>query len=535
MTVAPARPWRRAAGWLLLLGPFFFLSYGAATWVTTLREHVGSVVFAWEQQIPFVPWTIIPYWSIDVLYGISLFLCTTERELGAHARRLLTAQMVAVFCFILAPLRFTFVRPPVDGVAGALFDALSRFDKPFNQAPSLHIALLVILWDRFARHTSRQARWILHGWFALIGLSVLTTWQHHFFDLPTGALLGFACLWAWPECAPSPLATAHLTRDRRRWFLAGFYAAGSAALVAFAAMASGVWLWLLWPAVSLGLVAGNYALFGAAGFQKAADGQMSLAARFLLAPYIAAAWINSRLWTRAEPAWVSIGDGVLLGRIPSRGTMTAWATTLDLCAELPRRARRGSVPRGADARPGRAGAGATATGGGNDRAAPRRRSAAGVLRAGLRAERRGRRGVAAVDRACFRHQRGDTACPACPPAHRLEWRDQRCHRRRCGYRPMREAAPDARQVLEIVSVVLGQGERVDHVSRSLTVASLAGMVAVGMLAARLPLPAMLLLGAASWPGWPRSISPRVSGSTRRCFSAWPPARMIRTGRCSMRR
>lgn len=335
MTVAPARPWRRAAGWLLLLAPFFFLSYGAATWVTTLRDHVGSVVFAWEQQIPFVPWTIIPYWSIDVLYGISLFLCTTERELGVHARRLLTAQVVAVSCFILAPLRFTFVRPPVDGVAGALFDALSRFDKPFNQAPSLHIALLVILWDRFARHTPGQARWILHGWFALIGLSVLTTWQHHFFDLPTGALLGFACLWAWPECAPSPLATAHLTRDRRRWFLAGFYAAGSAALVAFAAAAGGVWLWLLWPAVSLGLVAGNYALFGAPGFQKAADGRMSLAACFLLAPYIAAAWINSRLWTRAEPAWVSIGDGVLLGRIPSRGTPTAWVAMLDLCAELP--------------------------------------------------------------------------------------------------------------------------------------------------------------------------------------------------------
>ena len=336
MTVVPGRSWRRAAGWLLLLGPFFFLSYGAATFVTTLRDHVGSVVFAWERQIPFVPWTIIPYWSIDVLYGISLFLCTTERELGVHVRRLLMAQVVAVSCFILAPLRFTFVRPPVDGVAGALFDALSRFDKPFNQAPSLHIALLVILWDRFARHTPGQARWILHAWFALIGLSVLTTWQHHFFDLPTGALLGLGCLWAWPERAPSPLATAHLTRDRRRWFLAGFYAAGSAALVAFAAMASGVWLWLLWPAVSLGLVAGNYALFGAAGFQKAGDGQMSLAARYLLAPYIAAAWINSRLWTRAEPAWVSIGGGVLLGRIPSSGTPTAWATMLDLCAELPR-------------------------------------------------------------------------------------------------------------------------------------------------------------------------------------------------------
>ncbi len=65
---------------------------------------------------------------------------------------------------------------------------------------------------------------------------------------------------------------------------------------------------------------------------------------------------------------------------------------------------------------------------------------------------------------------------------------------------MSEAAPDARQVLAIVAVVLEQGERVDHVSRGLTVASLAGMVAVGMLAARPPLPAMLLLGAAAFAG-----------------------------------
>ena len=36
----------------------------------------------------------------------------------------------------------------------------------------------------------RLAQWPLHIWFALVGVSVLTTYQHHFFDIPTGALLG---------------------------------------------------------------------------------------------------------------------------------------------------------------------------------------------------------------------------------------------------------------------------------------------------------------------------------------------------------
>ena len=43
------------------------------------------------------------------------------------------------------------------------------FDKPYNQAPSLHIALLVVLWVCYARYASGAWRWLLHGWFALIG------------------------------------------------------------------------------------------------------------------------------------------------------------------------------------------------------------------------------------------------------------------------------------------------------------------------------------------------------------------------------
>ncbi|WP_416771118.1 phosphatase PAP2/dual specificity phosphatase family protein [Pseudomonas sp. RHF3.3-3] len=328
---------KRAVLWLLLLAPLFFGSYGFATWYTSQRSDVGSFVFGWESQIPFWAWTIVPYWSIDLLYGLSLLLPRSRRELDRHALRLLTAQAIAVSCFLLWPLTFTFTRPPLDGVFGWLFAVLAGFDKPFNQAPSLHIALLVILWVMYRRHFNGAGRWLVHGWFALIGLSVLTTYQHHFIDVPTGALAGWLCVWLWPDDRSSPLAVARPARDGQRLRLAARYGLAALLLAVAAGYFAGGALWLFWPALALALVALNYALFGAQGFQKRADGSLSPAARWLFAPYRAGAWINSRLWTRSHPQPDPLVDNLWLGRLPGRDELRAgpFKAIVDLCAELP--------------------------------------------------------------------------------------------------------------------------------------------------------------------------------------------------------
>jgi protein-tyrosine phosphatase len=329
--------WKRAVLWLALLAPLFFASYGFATWLTARRTDVGTLVFDWEQYMPFWAWTIVPYWSIDLLYGFSLLACLTRRQLDSHALRLLSAQVIAVSCFLLWPLTFTFARPPLDGVFGWMFAVLAGFDKPFNQAPSLHIALLVILWvcyERYLRTAHPAWRWLLHGWFGLIGISVLTTYQHHFIDLPTGALAGWLCVWLWPDNGRSPLRNARLTGQPRRLRLALAYGLGAALLAAPVFTLRGTWMWLAWPAVSCLLVSLNYGLFGAEGFQKRSNGRLSPAARWLLAPYLAAAWINSRLWTRNQPDAQQIVDNIWLGRLPERGQLRPFAAVVDMCAEL---------------------------------------------------------------------------------------------------------------------------------------------------------------------------------------------------------
>ena len=327
---------RRGVLWLLLLGPLFFLSYGLANSYTAGRDDIGSLVFDWERHMPLWPWTIIPYWSIDLLYGLSFLLPLTRREMDRHALALLTAQFISVGCFLLWPLRFTFERPELSGLFGWLFDVLMGFDKPYNQAPSLHIALLVIIWTMFARHThQRLLRWLVHGWMGLIGLSVLTTWQHHFIDVPTGALAGFVCLWLWPWQGALPWQSARLAHDPKRWRLALRYGLGAMLLALIAFKVGQAALWLLWPAVSLLLVGMNYGVFGAGGFQKSANGRLSIAATCMLAPYLLAAWVNSRLWTWRHPQPDEVCDGVYLGRLPGRSDASSFAGIVDLCAELP--------------------------------------------------------------------------------------------------------------------------------------------------------------------------------------------------------
>lgn len=342
---AGGRHYGRAVAWLLLLGPLFYASYGLANWWAGTRPDVPTVVFGWERHIPFLAWTIFPYWSINLLYALSPFLGRTRHRIDRHGLRLLTVQLLAVACFLLWPLRFSFGWPEVSGAPALLFDALRSFDQPYNQAPSLHIALTVILWDWYQRLVHRLwARLLVHAWALLIAISVLTTWQHHFIDLPTGALLGIVCVWLWPlQRRASLCAGWRLTRDGHARRLALYYGLGAAVLLAWA-LAVGSWaLWLAWPAAALLAVALNYLGLGVRGFAMDGHGRMAWAARWLLAPYRLGATINAWLWTRRQAPAGEVVPGLWVGRLPNARTWAAHGRPqlLSLCAELqaPRSAR----------------------------------------------------------------------------------------------------------------------------------------------------------------------------------------------------
>jgi len=319
---------------LALVGILFYASYTLSNYYAASLAYVPEIAFAWERGIPFWEWTILPYWSLNLMYAAAFFLCRNSREQNRYVARLVSAQIVATTCFMLFPLHFGWPKPHTDGLWGVMFDSLVAFDLPYNQSPSLHIALSIIVgafyWTRFPK-----IRLPILLWQSLIALSVLTTYQHHFIDVPTGALLGWLVLWAIPQHGVSPFRRRSLSvaepdsqtgrlktseasfceakmseanfaktsevsfcEDKtnntdfreaktfpetrsREIKIAMLYLAG-AVLSALPSLFGGVWLWMLWVSVSLLMVAFAYLTGNAAVFQKQADGRLSAAATVLL-------------------------------------------------------------------------------------------------------------------------------------------------------------------------------------------------------------------------------------------------------------
>ena len=177
------------------LSVLFLAVYGGCNWITARRGHVGTFYFEWERRIPFVPFMILPYMSIDLFFVGAPFLSRTKRELRIFEARVIFAIIVAGFCFLLFPLRFAFPRPATNGWLGLIFDWFRGMDAPYNLLPSLHAALMLILADIYLRHTRGIVRAVIVIWFVLIGLSPVLTYQHHLVDIAGGFALAGGSFW----------------------------------------------------------------------------------------------------------------------------------------------------------------------------------------------------------------------------------------------------------------------------------------------------------------------------------------------------
>jgi len=168
----------------------FQLTYPFTAAYASSLVAVPSFVFAFEQYIPFIPWMILPYMSSGLFFCLVPFYCRQKRELLCYAKRFTFITLIAALCFLLFPLRFSFDRPSVENPLFTIFFSfLQKYDSPFNQAPSLHVAYACLFWSVLRWKFNGWKKIILGIWLLLMGIGTLTVYQHHVIDLLTACIL----------------------------------------------------------------------------------------------------------------------------------------------------------------------------------------------------------------------------------------------------------------------------------------------------------------------------------------------------------
>src|SRR5437667_11989562 len=83
------------------LSVLFLVVYSGCNWITGQRGQVGSFYFQWERGIPFVPFMILPYMSIDLFFIAAPFFCHTYEDLRIFSRPIVAAILISGLCFLL--------------------------------------------------------------------------------------------------------------------------------------------------------------------------------------------------------------------------------------------------------------------------------------------------------------------------------------------------------------------------------------------------------------------------------------------------
>ncbi len=302
--------WIKALIWALILGGGFFSVYGSVNAITASIGDVPSLYMPWETSIPFFPQLILPYMSIDLLFVWAFFICRNQYELRALAMRIGFAVTISAIGFIIFPLRFGFERPDVSGFNGLLFQMLS-LDLPYNQCPSLHISLAMIVWEVFRRRLHGWFKGVVAIWFLLICASTVLVYQHHMIDIYGGIIVGLLAIYLIPfEISQKPTYVA-VTRHHRR--MARRYAVLAVALITIAAMAGGWAMVLFYPAISFLLVANAY-WSGRSNFLQKSQGRIPFVMQILFAPYLLAVCWTWKFYRNKDQAYCEITPGVMLGR-----------------------------------------------------------------------------------------------------------------------------------------------------------------------------------------------------------------------------
>lgn len=316
----------------LLCTIVFAVVYNGSSRYLSNLEEIPSFVFDFEKTAPFIPWTIIPYMTSGVFFCLVFFLCRNKEELKVLTQRMLFVTVTAGIGFLLFPLKFSLLKPETENsIFGYSFRFLKTFDSPFNQAPSLHIAYAFIFWSVFRNF--KKGKTLVMIWLILLGISTLTTYQHHSIDLITGSILAHLCFILFPYRKNDFLYRNDQVANV--YFLSGWIMILAALLLN--EFSGKFWLSLLWPAL-MSLWVGFQYQKNNIYFLKDRKGNISWIKKVFYAPYLFIYWIFWKFF-RKNKIPVEILPGIYISSRPDAEVLHNFGITdihsvYDLSAEI---------------------------------------------------------------------------------------------------------------------------------------------------------------------------------------------------------
>ncbi len=168
----------------------FAIIYGTTNYLNSLRDFYFSPYFAWELNIPLIPWMILSYYSA-YLAPVCGYLFLPKADHKPLVLTMMAAMAIAGFIFIIFPTKIGFTQDLTQtGIYRPLFEILWGLDYPHNLVPSLHVVIPGLLFLAINRRP-------LPVWFkVVIGIAVVMTFastqfvhQHHLLDIFAALLL----------------------------------------------------------------------------------------------------------------------------------------------------------------------------------------------------------------------------------------------------------------------------------------------------------------------------------------------------------
>lgn len=178
-----------------------------------IPPHPISGMTSFEDKLPVIEWTWIPYVSTYLIVTGAPFIARSRDALRRYAIRGLWTMAIGYPSFLLIPL----IAPKRPFVAQTVFGRLIEWHRTMDSAaaafPSFHVTWILLATAVFADRWPRL-RPLCYPWAALVCLSCITTSQHSILDV-LGGLAVVALVSRAPRSASNVTfpAAAGLTGD----------------------------------------------------------------------------------------------------------------------------------------------------------------------------------------------------------------------------------------------------------------------------------------------------------------------------------